>query len=253
MFSLQKPQLKYITNETINHFKKFINKLYRKEEETLLNKKKKRDEGKQKNKPEKTRVNNRNGFNQYNNYYQSLYIPQIPPMNNQNPTIMNDYQYYYYNTAMQFPPHMYGFPPYFQQYLIEPPKSLKENLDNIYQRGIVSNIIGAFYIKEHQEKMKNNEKRKVPISTVELIDDQGNNPTVNNMNVSPNINEDSIKVNKNEKGQSNNNTLMEENKSGDKNDKKNEIKGNNYKNENTVNYDNNGEINKSIEEEKKRK
>ena len=40
-----------------------MNKLYKKDEETLLNKKKKRDEGKQKSKPEKTRVNNRNGFN----------------------------------------------------------------------------------------------------------------------------------------------------------------------------------------------
>ena len=73
----------------------------------------------------------------------------MAPMNNQNPTIMNDYQYYYYNTTMQFPPHMFGFPPYFQQYFIEPPKTLKENLDNIYNRGIISNIIGAFFIKEY--------------------------------------------------------------------------------------------------------
>ena len=62
LFIIQKPQLKYITNETINHFKKFMSKLYKKEEEALLNKKKKREEIKQKNKAEK-RVNNRNGYN----------------------------------------------------------------------------------------------------------------------------------------------------------------------------------------------
>ena len=32
---IQKPQLKYITNETINHFKKFISRLHKKEEEAL--------------------------------------------------------------------------------------------------------------------------------------------------------------------------------------------------------------------------
>jgi hypothetical protein len=225
-----------------------MNKLYRKEEEALLNKKKKRDEGKQKNKSEKTRINNRNGFNQYNNYYQSLYIPQMPPMNNQNPAIMNDYQYYYYNTAMQFPPQMYGFPPYFQQYLIEPPKSLKENLDNIYHRGIVNNIIGAFFIKEYQEKMKNSEKRKVPISTVELGDDQGNNQTINNMNENGNIiNKDNENINKDEQDQCNNKTLKEENIDEDKNDKNNEMKAKNCKNENNVD----GIEGKNKEKEKK--
>ena len=75
---------------------------------------------------------------------------------------------------------MYGFPPpYFPQY-IEPPKNLQENLNNIYQRGIVNNIIGAFYIKEYKEKIKNNEKRKVPISMVELGDEPDNNNNVNN-------------------------------------------------------------------------
>ena len=97
-------------------------------------------------------------------------------INNQNPAIINEYPYYYY----QFPPNMYGFPPpYFPQY-IEPPKNLQENLNNIYQRGIVNNIIGAFYIKEYKEKIKNNEKRKVPISMVELGDEPDNNNNVNN-------------------------------------------------------------------------
>ena len=45
---------------------------------------------------------------------------------------------------------------------------LHGSLSNIYQRGIVNNIIGAFFIKELQDKIKNNEKKKVPISTFEL-------------------------------------------------------------------------------------
>jgi hypothetical protein len=179
--------LKFITGETINHFKKFISKLYKKEEEALLNKKKKREEIKQKNKFEKTRIN-RNGANQYN-FYQGVYIPPIQPMNSQNPAYYNDIQnYYYYNTSYQFPPHMIGMPPYFPQYMIEPPKNLQENLNNIYNRGIVNNIIGAFYIKECQEKMKNNEKRRVPVSRVDLGDEQGNNTSPNKNNTNGNNN-----------------------------------------------------------------
>ena len=46
-----------------------MSKLYKKEEESLLNKKKKREEIKQKNKLEKSKVNkNYNGINQYNNF-----------------------------------------------------------------------------------------------------------------------------------------------------------------------------------------
>ncbi len=182
--------MKFITGETINHFKKFISKLYKKEEEALLNKKKKREEIKQKNKFEKTRIN-RNGANQYN-YYQGVYIPPIQPMNNQNLAYYNDISnYYYYNTSYQFPPpHMLGIPPYFPQYMIEPPKNLQENLNNIYNRGIVNNIIGAFYIKECQEKMKNNEKRRVPVSRVDLGDEQGNNVSPKNSNINGNNNND---------------------------------------------------------------
>ena len=92
----------------------------------------------------------------------------MPQINNQNPAILNDYGYYYY------PPNMYGFPPpYFPQY-IEPQKNLQENLNQIYQRGIVNNIIGAFFIKEYKEKILNNEKKIVPISKVEFGDEQDN-------------------------------------------------------------------------------
>lgn len=104
----------------------------------------------------------------------------MPPISSQSPVPMSDYQnFLYYN---QIYTQMCGFPPFFQQYMIEPPKTLQENIHGIYQRGIVNNIIGAFFIKEHQEKMKNNEKRKVPISMVEFTDDQDNNNDINNSN-----------------------------------------------------------------------
>ena len=256
-YIIQKPQLKYITNETINHFKKFISKLYKKEEETLLNKKKKREEIKLKNKSEK-RVNNKNGsgYNQYNNnYYPGLYIPQIQPINNQNPAIMNDIQYYYYNSSYQFPPQMYGFPPYFNPYF-NTPKSLQDSLNNIYQRGIVNNLIGAFFIKEHQEKFKNNEKRKVPISMVELGDEQNSN--TNDINENNNINGDNdninLNMNKNEYNKDKIN-FINNNKNiiGENNDSNNfyEKKGNNnIKNENN---NNRVEEKKGLEENKDEK
>ncbi len=189
--------MKFITGETIDHCKKFISKLDKKEEEALLNKKKKREEIKQKNKFEKNRIN-RNGVNQYN-YYQGVYMPPIQPMNNQNPAYYNDISnYYYYNTSYQLPPpHMLGMPTCFPQYMIEPPKNLQESLNNIYNRGIVNNIIGAFYIKEYQDKMKNNEKRRVPVSRVDLGDEQGNN----NSPKKNNTNENNNNENNNEPGQ----------------------------------------------------
>ena len=204
--------MKIINNETITHFKKFISKLYKKEEDTILNKKKKREEIKQKNKFEKTRIN-RNGVNQYN-YYQSLYMPPMStmqPINNQNPAFFNDYQnLYYYNPSYQLSPHMIGIPPYFQQYMVEPPKNLQESLHNIYSKGMVNNIIGAFYIKECQEKLKNNEKRKVPVSMVELGDEQGNNNTTSNNNITSNINGN---LNYNN-GENSNNSINNRNDSG---------------------------------------
>ncbi len=61
-----------------------------------------------------------------------------------------------------------GYNPYCQQYFIEQLNSLKDNLNIIYQKGTVNNNIGAFYIKEYQEKYKNQEKGKVPVATVEF-------------------------------------------------------------------------------------
>ena len=152
--------------------------MHKKEEEALLNKKKKREEIKQKNKTEKNKLNNMNYSNQYN-FYPGMYMPQIPQMqiNNQNPAYFNEYQNFYYlnpSQAYQINPQM--FPPFMQQSFMMQPKSLEESLNMIYSRGIVNHLIGAFFIKECQER----QNRKVPISTVELKDEQGENNDNNN-------------------------------------------------------------------------
>ena len=240
----QKPQFKYITSETISHFKKFISKLYMKEEEALLNKKKKREENKQKNKFEKNKINKNNGINQYN-YYSGLYMTQMQQINNQNPPpYYGDYQnnLYYFNSPYQIHPQVLGMPPFFQQLVMEPPKNLQENLINIYNRGIVNNIIGAFFIKECQDKKKNITKRRIPVSTVNLGDDQSNNnitvnsnnSTVNNyIENSPNNERNESSQNKltfvvneqNNKSNISNNNNNDENKGGGGKKKTNKKRG----------------------------
>ena len=116
--------------------------------------------------------------NQYN-FYPGMYMPQIPQMqiNNQNPAYFNEYQNFYYlnpSQAYQINPQM--FPPFMQQTLMIQPKNLEESLNMIYSRGIVNHLIGAFFIKECQER----QKRKVPISTVDLNDEQGEKNLNNN-------------------------------------------------------------------------
>ena len=66
---------------------------------------------------------------------------------------------------------------------------MEDHINIIYQRGIVNNIIGAFYIKECQEKLKNNEKRKVPVAMVKLEDGQGNGNKMDNNDENVNKNE----------------------------------------------------------------
>ena len=173
--------MKNITNETINHFKKFISRLYKKEEETLINKKKKREEVKQKNKYEKNKLNNMNNQNQFQ-YYPNMYMAPMQ-INNQNPSYYQEYQNYYYVNPPSFSlnQQMLG-PPYYPQYII-PQNSLEDSLNMMYNRGMVNNIIGAFFIKECQERQhqRKSEKRKVPISTVDLNDDQENENLENNI------------------------------------------------------------------------
>ena len=236
---LQKPQLKYITNETINHFKKFISKLNKKEEDALLKKKKKREEIKQKNRSEKQRQNNNmnnrtvtgNGMNQYNCY--PPYIPQLQQIPNQNPPgIMNDYPYYY-----QYYP-MYGIQQIAPHYFMEIQKNLPETIQDIYQRGIVNNIIGAFFIQEYQEKLKN-KKTKIPISLVNLADEGANNNFNNNENCSHCEDNKDMKEGSDKKGD-NNNEMKEENENNnkEKNNLEEEGEKENEKEDKNINHQN---------------
>ena len=153
-----------------------------------MNKKKKREEVKQKNKYEKNKMNNLNNPNPYN-YYPGMYMPPMQ-INNQNPAYYNEYQNYYYLNppSYQMGQQMIG-PPYYPPFMM-PQNTLEDSLNMIYNRGIVNNIIGAFFIKECQDRQRQRqtEKRTVPISTVELYE-QGetennnvNNNTINNNN-----------------------------------------------------------------------
>ena len=205
-----------------------MSKLYKKEEDSLLNKKKKREETKQKNKLEKTKPNkNVNNINQYNNYM-ALYMNQMQPINNQAylEGCPNLYYYNGMNPPYQYPPQMMGYSPIFPSYFVEQPKCLEDCINNIYQRGIVNNIIGAFFIKESQEKQKNREKRKIPIATVELGEPQGdestkNNIDINNMNNNENM-DDNMKENEIKKNE--NNELEEKGRKleNEKNEEENE-------------------------------
>jgi hypothetical protein len=214
--------------------------LHKKEEEALLNKKKKREEIKQKNKTEKNKLNNMNNSNQYN-FYPGMYMPQIPQMqiNNQNPAYFNEYQNFYYlnpSQAYQINPQM--FPPFMQQTLMIQPKNLEESLNMIYSRGIVNHLIGAFFIKECQER----QKRKVPISTVDLNDEQGdirnNNDNTNNEFADESNNKLSYMVNDFK--------LRTENQEN-KNDNENMNYINKNQNENEEKEENQEEENKKIE------
>ena len=169
--------------------------MHKKGDETLLKRKKKREEIKQKTKLEKPKMNNINNINPYNNYFHGMYLPTPPlQINNQNPAYYNEYQNIYYLNPQpyQIPPGM--MPSYLPPQFMMPPKSLEESINDIYERGIVNNIIGAFFIKEHREKLKNNEKRKVPVSTVQLNNENDNNDNNDNNN-NENANNEDEKVN----------------------------------------------------------
>ena len=198
-----------------------------------MNKKKKREEVKQKNKYEKNKINNLNNPNPYN-YYPGMYMPPMQ-INNQNPAYYNEYQNYYYLNppSYQMGQQMIG-PPYYPPFMM-PQNTLEDSLNMIYNRGIVNNIIGAFFIKECQDRQRQRqtEKRTVPISTVELYE-QGE--TENN-----NVNNNTIN-NNNEIGDESNNKLSYmvndfklKNKNEENNNKENEDENNLKKSEEEMN------------------
>ena len=167
-----------------------------------------------------------NNPNQYN-FYPGMYMPQIPQMqiNNQNPAYFNEYQNFYYlnpSQAYQINPQM--FPPFMQQTLMIQPKNLEESLNMIYSRGIVNHLIGAFFIKECQER----QKRKVPISTVDLNDEQAEK-NLNNNN-EENNNADNFGKEENDLDKKDKETVEE--KKEEEKEKKEELKEEEKKEEN---------------------
>jgi len=132
-------------------------------------------------------LNNQNHFP----FYPGMYMPPMQ-INNQNPAYYNEYQNFYYLNPPPYPlnQQMMGNP-YYHQFLMQQ-NTLEDSLNIMYNRGIVNNIIGAFFIKECQDRQRQrkSEKRKVPISTVELNDEQGeDNMENNNGNNNANNNE----------------------------------------------------------------
>ena len=122
-------------------------------------------------------INNPNHFP----YYPGMYMPPMQ-INNQNPAYYNEYQNFYYLNPPPYPlnQQMMGNP-YYHQFLMQQ-NTLEDSLNIIYNRGIVNNIIGAFFIKDCQDRQRQrkSEKRKVPISTVDLNDEQGDENLENN-------------------------------------------------------------------------
>ena len=203
--------MKHIPNETITHFKRLMNRIYKKEEESLLNKKKKRE------------VNNPNQYN----FYQNMYMSPMQ-INNQNPAYYNEYQnYYYLNPSQPYQMNRQMFPPFMPNSFIMPPRNLEESLNMIYSRNIVNHIIGAFFIKECQERQKNSEKRKVPVAKVELND---NNEDINN--------KETEEKNNSEKKEND----LDKKEINDKEEKKEEQKGENNEDKNEHNNNNDNEL-----------
>ena len=116
-------------------------------------------------------------------------------------------------------------PPFIPNYLM-PPRTLEESLNYIYSRGIVNNIIGAFFIKECQDKQKNNEKRKVPVSTVDLNNDRkdSDNKQENNDNNDNNDNggDNNLEKKEKERTEEKNEENEEQEKDNDDEEPKNE-------------------------------
>ena len=130
-----------------------MNKLHKKEEDNLLNKKKKREETKQKAKMEKRIQRNNANTNAYyqNMLYQMNNIPQISYMD-----CFPNYFSYGYPNQFFFNPYIY-----YPQMQDIPRESLELSLQNMSNRGIINNIMGALYIKEEHEKMKLENKKFV--------------------------------------------------------------------------------------------
>ena len=160
----------YKKNDNNNKEKNFLNKKKNREinEEPMINQQENEINNIQ-NQNEKYEIN-QNMFNQYNFYQGFPPIElQLQQLNNQNINNPEYYQNVYYiaNPYTYFPNGQeLGY--YTPEVEEEGPfTDLKGHINNLYKRGIVNNIIGAFYI---EEIMKNRD----------INDDE---ETINNKNV----------------------------------------------------------------------
>ena len=137
-------------------------KIVNKEENNFLNKKKNRDkkeinEEKDISQNDKLEIN-QNMYNQYN-FYPGFVPPfewQLEQLRNQNINYQEYIQniYYIQNQYTVFPPN--------DNEMLEEKTftNLQEHINNIYERGIANNIIGAFFIEECKE-MKNVDEKSI--------------------------------------------------------------------------------------------
>ena len=144
-----------------------ISKNVKKEENSLINKKKKREEEKNINNKNKNEIN------------PNIYNQGIQIENQMNQMSIQNMYYQYYQNQMEFnqflPQKEYNY-------------DIKEIADKIYSRGIVNNIIGAFFIDKciEEEKQKNKEENNLEekinskSEEKELSSEKENNTNENN-------------------------------------------------------------------------
>ncbi len=195
-------------------------------------------------------MNNLNNQNHFP-YYPGMYMPPMQ-INNQNPAYYNEYQNFYYLNPPTYPLNQQMMAnPYYPQFLMQQ-NTLEDSLNIMYNRGIVNNIIGAFFIKDCQDRQRQrkSEKRKVPISTVDLNDEQGDENMENNNGNNNEIGDESnnklsymvndfkLKTEKEENEENNKNENGDENNSKEKEEETNEKKEEENKEENSEHNEN---------------
>ena len=195
-------------------------------------------------------MNNLNNQNHFP-YYPGIYMPPMQ-INNQNPAYYNEYQNFYYLNPPTYPLNQQMMAnPYYPQFLMQQ-NTLEDSLNIMYNRGIVNNIIGAFFIKDCQDRQRQrkSEKRKVPISTVDLNDEQGDENMENNNGNNNEIGDESnnklsymvndfkLKTEKEENEENNKNENGDENNSKEKEEETNEKKEEENKEENSEHNEN---------------
>ena len=190
-------KMKKQISKQMNNGSKFPKKV-KKEENNLINKKKKREEEKNINNNNKKEIN------------QNIYKQGIPIENPMNQMRIQNIYYQYYQNQMEF-----------NQILSQKEYNydLKEITDKIYSRGIVNNIIGAFFIDKciQDEKQKNKEENKLEekinskSEEKELSsenEENNNNNENNEQNLNEIRNDENINIGNNIKDFQNDNKLI---------------------------------------------